>query len=239
MRGGGEHGGLAVELLLALLLGVVVFGAFAGVAVVSLQSALHLRGRAESLEAARTVWVVLDEELRPGEPGRDWWPTGDGEGVRLRAFRGIARPCGEEEVGSARRTVLFRGRRAPDPQRDSVLVLGEDGGWRAFHLERVESGSGCDPMPGEVVQRWSWDGAGSSPPLLLRLYESGSYHLADRALRYRRGTGARQPLTPEVFGGESSLSESASGLRVRLVFPGQGGGGIDREISWTLPLALP
>ncbi len=35
--------------------------------------------------------------------------------------------------------------------------------------------------------------------VLARLFERGSYHVSGAALRYRRGRGGRQPLTPEVF----------------------------------------
>ena len=36
-------------------------------------------------------------------------------------------------------------------------------------------------------------------PILLRFFETGSYHLGDDALRYRRGSGGRQPLTEPVL----------------------------------------
>jgi len=224
-----RRGALAVELLLALLLGLFVMGAFVGVAVGVLRATSALWSRAEALEVVRTVWVVLDEELRPGVFGRDWQLPGRGEAVSLRAFRGVARVCTDQaEAEGAGRTVAVRGRRAADPSRDSLLVLGADGGWRAFGLDRVAPGSGCAPDPGEVIQRWSWDQAGAPSPVLLRYFERGEYHLADGALRYRRGNAGRQPLTPERLAESSGFHPVPGGVEVELTIDGGGafGGGV-------------
>ena len=219
-----RRGALAVELLLALALGLFVMVAFVGAAVGVLRATAALWSRAEALEVVRTVWVVLDEELRPGLFGRDWQLNETGDVVSLRAFRGVARVCpdGEGEEGAAR-TVAVRGRRAADPSRDSVLVLGSDGGWRAFVLDRVDPASGCAPDPGEVVQRWSWDQDGAPSPVLLRYFERGEYHLAEGALRYRRGTSGRQPLTPERLAVSSGFRPVPGGIEVELTFRGENG----------------
>jgi len=228
-----RRGALAVELLLALLLGLSVMVASVGVAVASMRATAALWSRAEALEVVRTVWVVLDEELRPGRFGRDWQVHGSGEAVSLRAFRGVARLCAEEDdAGGAVRTVAVRGRRVADPSRDSVLVLGADGGWRAFALNRVDPASGCDTNPGEVVQRWSWDQAGAPAPVLLRYFERGEYHLADGALRYRRGAAGRQPLTPERLADSSGFRPVPGGVRVELTFRGGGDSAAGGPFVW-------
>lgn len=74
-----------------------------------------------------------------------------------------------------------------------------DGSWTAHDLvERTRSTEGCS---------WDWSTEShletwvlSPPPartVLTRVFERGSYHLVGGALRYRRGEGGRQPLTPE------------------------------------------
>ncbi len=225
--GGAEVGGTVLELLLALTLGAVVLGAFVGVLGGSLRWSESLVARAEGLEVIRTVWVVLDEELRPGIAGRDWDVDGDGV-LLLRAFRGVGRICGEVE-GLDRWAVAYRGRRLPDPGRDSVLVLGDDGGWRSFELTGVDDGGECgqDPSHRSLVVRWSQPSA--PPPVLIRVFESGEYHLADGAFRYRRGEGGRQPLTPERLAPGSVFRRAAGSggpLEVRVeLLPGEAGGG--------------
>jgi hypothetical protein len=52
---------------------------------------------------------------------------------------------------------------------------------------------------------------------LVLLFESGTYHIANRALRYRLGTEGRQPLTDELIDDRrSGFSTDAGGFRVRL-----------------------
>jgi hypothetical protein len=47
------------------------------------------------------------------------------------------------------------------------------------------------------------------------LFEAGSYHLSEGALRYRRGRGGRQPLTEEVLAG-ARLIDTLGALRALL-----------------------
>jgi hypothetical protein len=54
------------------------------------------------------------------------------------------------------------------------------------------------------ARRWREDGRRDgllvpepTDPVLGRIFEGGSYHFSGGALRYRRGAGGRQPLTPE------------------------------------------
>jgi hypothetical protein len=220
-----RSGTLLAEAIVSLALGLLVIAAFAGALVGSLRWIAVLWARAEALDVVHTVWTVLDEELRPGMPGRDWQVHDGGDWVSLRAYRGLARVCTAETVPGLW-PVAFRGRREPEPERDSVLVLGGDGGWRAFALESVQGGGGCVAREGEIAQRWGWTQGSAPPPVLVRLYERGEYHLADGALRYRRGGGGRQPLTPERLGAGSGFSATARGLDVTLeLVPPNGGAG--------------
>jgi len=231
----GRRGGLALEALVALLLGLLVTVAFTAVAVASLRGLQALQGRSEALELVRTVWVVLDEELRQGRVEKNWDVAASGESVRLRAFRGMARICDTEMDDESDWVVAFRGRRLPDPGRDSLLVLGADGGWRSFALEHVTPSSGCEAEVGEVVQRWRWSSGVSPPPVLARTFERGEYHLADGALRYRRGSAGRQPLTPERLSDESSFRPIAGGVEVNVTFPGEVGRGDPPAFVWSVP----
>lgn len=203
----GRAGVGAVELVVALILfGAVVHGAwrvFAG----QRRSSEELRLRTEVLDADRAVRVVLGAELAAGVAGRDWAIPASGV-VELRAFRGWAVVCPGVDGGDAFPVedvvVAYRGLRLADPDKDSVLVLREDGAWTLAAITRRSThADGCAaaavlPAPGAALQRWTLD-----PPVpdavLLRVYESGSYHLVDGSLRYRRGAGGRQPLTADVF----------------------------------------
>lgn len=228
-----RRGGILLETLIALSLGVVILGASFSVLTSVLRWSRVLTGRAEALELVRTVWWVLDEELRPGVTGRDWVPV-SGTALTLRAFRGVARVC-SPVAGGGEWVVAYRGRRMPDPGRDSILVLGLDGGWRVSPLLSSTSHGGpeCSPTSAETVLRWRWEGAVSATgPVLVRLFERGEYHLADRALRYRSGGGGRQPITPERIGTGSGFRIRDESLEVHIEFPGESGRGDLSDFTW-------
>jgi len=188
-------GGFTVlELVIALLLlGLVLQG---GWSVFS-----TLRGAAEAaevqargLETVRTVGWVLNQELAGGRVGLDWWPGGE-DTLGIRAFRGMALRTGRDPEGNI--FVCYAGVRAPDPEKDSLLVLGIDGTWRASDLlERRAGEPGCWDGTRGRSEAWVVEEEGPQIPwLLARLFERGSYHLVNGALRYRRGGGGRQPIT--------------------------------------------
>jgi len=223
---------MLAEAIVALGLGLLVLGAFVGAATGSLRWIARLWEEAETVDLVHTVWAVLDEELRPGVPGRDWELHESGKWVSLRAFRGIARVCGpaaEDDTWA----VAVRGRREAEVGRDSVLVLGRDGGWRAFALESVERGGACLPRIDEVAERWGWAQGSTAPPVLVRFFERGEYHLADGALRYRRGGGGRQPLTPERISDESGFEAISGGLEVVVRLLSRTGGA-PAAFRWTV-----
>jgi len=211
-----------VELLVTLALGGVVLGAFLGALHAGIQWSRVLAARSEGLEVVRTVWGHLEEEVGSGLPGRDWSLSPAGV-IHLRGFRGIGWVC---EGGAGRWVVGYRGRRLPDPARDSLLVLGDDGGWRAFPLGTVGGGGGCSVHGGELPLLLTWNQGGAPSPILVRIFERGELHLADGALRYRRGAAGRQPLTPERVGSGSHfhLREGWLWVRVEVDDRPQGGG---------------
>ena len=176
-----------------LLLALVLQGGWALVAT-HRRAALGAAFQAEGLETIRTTAWLLAEELAGGRPGEDW-RVEEGDSVGLRAFRGVAVvvPASREE-GPLQ--VCFRGIRAPNADKDSILLLARSGGWTVHRLLARAPRSGACPHPGlGKREEWTLD-----PPVatgvLARLFERGSYHLAEGAFRYRRGLEGRQPLTP-------------------------------------------
>ena len=126
-----DRGTSAVEALLALSLGGAILLSALGLLSAQRHSADRLLAQADGLLARRVIRTVLGEELRRGVEGRDWVAPG-GDSVRLRVFRGLAFlcPAGQPDRFLAR----YRGSRLPDSRKDSVLVLGPNGGWQAVDL---------------------------------------------------------------------------------------------------------
>ncbi len=211
-------GGSLVELVVALSLGAVVVGSLVTLISSGSRWTRSLADRVEAQEVARTIWAVLDEELRVGRVNLDW-RVEDAGSIRLRSFQGLARICVGPSRGG-RWLVAYRGRRVPDPSRDSVLVLEENGSWRSHALESSARSDGCNALPGESVYRWDSTWAGDVMPVLARTFETGSYHLEDGAFRYRRGRGGRQPLTVERLGSTSRFEPLADGVATSVELTG-------------------
>ena len=212
-----------LELVVALaFFGLVAGGVYGSVAATERAGRMHAR-RLEVAEAFRTTVAVLGAEVRYVDPAADLAVAPDS--VALRAFRGTAIVCGE--VGGDVR-VRYRGLRDPDPAKDSVIVVGAlgDGGPVALAASTSEA-QGCAVLPGESLQRWTL-GARYPVGTLLLLFESGSYHLATGAFRYRRGAGGRQPITGSVLDVGASgfapvptgAAASEEGLTLRLAASG-------------------
>lgn len=197
---------------------------------------------ADRLEVARAGRFILDGELRAGVAGRDWTEPRD-DTLAVRAFRGLAVPC-LAPTGGWNGTVRYRGVRRPDPAKDSVLILEADGGWRALALDDAWVGeeppcSAAVDGPEWTTERWGLGEGGAAapePPVVVRLFEHGSYHLADGALRYRRGRAGRQPLTPELLDDEISslVVHPDEGLLLRFGFRERAGGTAARPWETTV-----
>jgi hypothetical protein len=189
------RGATLLEALLAiLLLSLVVPGAWR-VLSVQRNAGVLMAHRAEALETVRTLAWLLPEEVSSGRPGVDWVARG-GDTLDLRAFRGQGL-IDEGETEGATIRLCYWGTRSPIPDKDSVLLLGKDGRWSAHDLRnRTEISTGCLGAAGGTEERWSLS-PDPPPSAWAKLYEKGSYHLSSGALRYRRGEGGRQPLTPE------------------------------------------
>jgi hypothetical protein len=174
---------------------------------------------AEAASARRTAAAVLERELRNATAGEDPLAVA-ADSAALRIQRGVAIVCGH---GSASVHVRYRGLRAPDPAKDSLLRL-ERAGTRehAVALAAVSTVSTpqCSAAPGEDVFALTPDSGYVAGDVLL-VFERGTYALTSRALRYRRGAGGRQPLTAEVFLDDSTdiallAARETVAVRVRL-----------------------
>ena len=215
---GRKSGVTVLEVLVSLLLGLAVISLGWSVLARQRTVASRLGSEMDLLSARRLAAVVIGKELRAGVRGRDWI-VGAPDSLSLRAFRGWGPVCGfGTDPGNI--VVAYHGERAPNPVKDSVLILTAEG-WLGADLTRRSSGAGSCVMDlGGDQEMWTID-----PPvpgaLVARIFERGSYHVSGGALRYRRGLGGRQPLTLEVFDDDRSTMEvQAERVVLRLVGAG-------------------
>lgn len=221
----GDEGASLTEILVVLVLATLLVQAAWSVLGGQVRATRRLAQAAERLDAARVGRYVLGQELRAGRPGRDWTaPAGDS--TRLRAFRGLAVPCSSDAPGDGV-LVRYRGVRRPDPAKDSLLLLLPEGRWAACALEAATPASDEVEVCPEAGREWSvqrWRIEDPGPEIVVaRLFEPGSYHVAGGALRYRRGAGGRQPLTPVLLHDPTSGLEAGDGngaFTLRFTFRG-------------------
>ena len=178
---------------------------------------------ARILDETRLIHHVLGTEIAYGQPGVDW--TIIGEELHLRAFRGIAIRCATElPQGWA---VAVSGYRSPDPDKDSVLVLSEDGRWSVSALTRSlrRRGLDCRRVAGFSTEVWLLDPP-VDRPLVGMYFERGAYRFSDGAFRYRRGA-AWQPLTGTGIAVDSATLASVAN------------GGLEARMTWEGPSPIP
>ncbi len=225
----GAGGYTLAEALITLILLTIMLQAAWSVTARHTRGAMQLVRRSEMLEAVRISGWVLREELKVSRPGTDWLAHDDS--ITLRAFRGLAVPC----PGASAPGLLvadWDGIREPDPAKDSLLLLEPAGRWRAHGLSRVARVPPC-PGGGPTLRLELDDPEAGG--YLARVFERGTYHVADAALRYRRGLGGRQPLTPRTLGDESGLEAAGAGAVVVHLRPnGQAG----ETEAWAASLRL-
>lgn len=205
-----------VEVVIALLVGALVLQlALATVAALS-RSAARLERDVEALQTTLLAEIALREEVRVGTAVV--WP----DSLGVRAFRGLGVPCGSGPAGGGI-LVRWRGARLPDPRKDSAEFVTASGVRSFGRLLRSEvEAAPCsrDPRFGSV-RRLETDPAPPARTVLVRVFESGSYHLSDGALRYRAGRGGRQPLTPELFDARApNFSRGAAGVLLEVPLAG-------------------
>ena len=198
---GGRAGYSLAEATIALVLcGALTLCLATILTVVSRLAATQTRLTAAA-DTERTVAAVLGAELRSLTAADVAF---GGDSVRLRAFRGGGGVCAADDRGLL---VSYRGVRLPDPEKDSVLLLGPDLE-RSAAVEAVRAAAGCEREGAASLRLEIRDSEPDSlpAPALVLLFETGAYSISAAALRYRRGAGGRQPLT------EANLSTATSRL---------------------------
>lgn len=233
-RAGHTIAELIVTLVCLSILVLLSVRALAGVA----RAVTGLQERGAWIGAARSVRWVLRSELGDGEGGRDWRLRAP-DSVEVRAFRGLALVCAAFDDSTF--AVHVRSAREPDPVKDSVLALLEDGGWVAARLVSADPApAGCPDATAGRPERWRIRGTearatSSGAPVMFRLFEAGSYHVRGATLRYRRGAGGAQPITEAVLSGARLVDGTPAGTAADLEIDGPGRG----EAKWSVPLARP
>ena len=199
----------------AALLEVLVAAALAALVITSAGLLLHAQTRiaqrtsqtSELADATRSAALTLGAEWRTLVPQRDIYAVAR-DSVAGRVFRGSAVVCGH----SAHKTLVrYRGLRLPDPAKDSVLQVGAE---TTASIISVASDTGCAVAPREQVLAFDWTAHAPIGSLWL-LFESGGYHLGTHALRYRRGSESRQPITNEVFDHQRSAFRATADSVIR------------------------
>lgn len=203
------------EVMIALVLGLLIVHLGLD-SLARMQSARsRIAVRTDALVALRVSRHVLRRELRLGTAERDWWV--DGDSLALRAFRGVGLVCVVDSTGAGLR-VSYTGDRAPDPAKDSLLLYTDQGVVEARALVAVAAApSPCAGLDSAEALALRLDRGAPSGAVLAKLFERGTYHLTDAALRYRRGASGRQPLTPEVWSSSSGWRTSPERLGADLV----------------------
>lgn len=207
-KNGLRRGSTLVELMTTVaLLGVV--GVACGALIRSQTQLLRdTAERAATGETLRTAVGILQAELR--DVSADDIRGVARDSIALRVFRGFAIVCA---VSDERVVLRYRGLRAPEPEKDSLLVIAEE---RTTSFRLAGDQPLCVPRSGEqliTVEPVDPLKEGS----LVLLFESGAYHIVNRALRYRRGTEGRQPLTDELIDDRrSGFSPEPGGFRILL-----------------------
>lgn len=205
-----------VELIAGLAAGSLLTAMLAATLLVQTRMAASIARSAESGEATAVALAVLGAETR--ETVADDLSFGD-DSVALRAFRATAIVC---DTADTHAFLRWTGSRLPDPTKDSLLVL-------RYGLELAlpvaapvtVTHDACAGPPAERIIRIEAGALRTGDVALV--FERGSYHLADRALRWRVGNAGRQPLTAEVFddaaSGFTTGDPAALYLRPRTLHP--------------------
>lgn len=210
-------GSSLVEAVAVMTLTSIVMAVIAGICVAQMRLARAAAGQAAAAEAVRTTAAVLSGEARRMTAADVSASSMDS--LALRVFRGSGLPCGTTPDGVL---VRYTGDRLPDPAKDSVLIVGAATEAALMLFDAAAAPGLCAALPGELVLELETSGSVPHPAVLL-VFESGSYHLSARALRYRIGAGGRQPLTAQALSHPFSRFSgvTAEGIRFQLEVDGR------------------
>ncbi len=199
---------LAELVMVAAFFGLVLAGiaTFAGQ---QARLAALQQDRVRFEDAVRTGELILGGELR--HLTGDDLTVGD-DSVRIRAFRGGGPIC---SASGGTLLVEYAGTRMPEPDKDSVLVVGLYGEQVVAFSSAIRSDLCGGSVDLALVDPADLSVSIGSWPAVALVFETGSYHLADGAVRYRRGQGGRQPLT-EVLLGDMGFHGESGAVRARM-----------------------
>ena len=200
-----------VECVVALTLGSLICACIATVIAAQCRLLQAMAWQSADAEAMRIVHGVLQADLRATSRADIRRAAGDSIAARL--VRSVGLPCGR--IGGDL-LVRFNGLRSAAVGKDSLVFLYPRGD-EAAALVEAEPGA-CDAAAHEHVLRLSVAG----DPALVLLFESGTYYVRDRALRYRLGAEGRQPITDERFASTArsiAMDEASGVLTVQVKWP--------------------
>jgi hypothetical protein len=182
-----------VVLALTMLIGVTLCSAL------EMQSRLarSVGERIAHNDAARVAMHIVPSELRSSDPRSDIRASAS-DSIAARWFRGSGPVC---DVSGTAVWIRMRTMREPDPAKDSLLLIGPTGDEKTAAISSVASDPAHCPGAdgGEVYRINVGPVSPASDPVAAMFFESGSYYLSQRALRYRLGGEGRQPLTEEFM----------------------------------------
>lgn len=199
-----RRGVTVVETLVALTLLFLLTGLLVQLLAGAGRSGRQVSNRLEVVEARRVARDLVDLSVRSGGSLDE-----TGRALGLRSYVGHGEPC----PGGG---FVYRGRRLPDPGRDSLWLMAPDGTWTVEAATSLTSAACVGSLPGPALPGFALD-AGVGPAagvILVRVFEAGRFTLTD-ALRYGRVGTRAQPLTAPVLDPTRSFVEVGGG-RVRL-----------------------
>lgn len=198
-----RRGSSLAELVLVAWLFALVLAALARFASAQGRLVAAQQDRTRAAEAVRTASLVLGGELRYLTAADIVAPAA--ESLRVRAVRGSGVVCGTDGTDIL---VRYRGARLPNPRKDSLILVAA--GQPAEAPPLAVTGVVADEACGGSL-RLTLSGPALPSRAVALVYETGTYHLADDALRYRAPGAGRQPLTEAVVG-PAAFTVSGPGL---------------------------
>jgi prepilin-type N-terminal cleavage/methylation domain-containing protein len=228
----GRPGFSLAELLAVLALTGLLAALMFGVLAMQIRVARQVAARTATTDAVRLTIHVLGGETRRMVPADVRALAA--ESLAVRAFRGVALVC---PATGDHVFVRYRGDRAPDPRKDSALVVtpGREPTVVAMTDARRASGMApCVARAGEEVLRLTVPAPVDDAAAML-VFETGSYYLSARALRYRLGSEGRQPLTPELFLHPETRFHAGDGRSVALTLRTAGGDTLPVRVRFGSP----
>jgi hypothetical protein len=177
--------------MLAAMLGSLILMAAASLVIAHERLGRSIRERAMRTEALRTAVLLPRIEWRALSPHDIRAAAADS--VRSRLIRGFARGCGVT-AGAFE----YTGIRDPDPQKDSAIVIAPSDAETIHAITHSTPAAACSPRRGRALAI-AFGGTQLERGSVALIFESGTYYLSASALRYRRGSEGRQPLTQEYL----------------------------------------